>query len=161
MILTRRNRPLGFGLAPWQLSHALPQNLGEWLESVSHALSSSGPSPFTAPFPAGRFPALDVHEDKTSVTFRAEVPGLKKEEINISLHDGVLTLSGERKANPENDGNGAFRRERWVGRFERQIPVPGKVDPQTPSATYVDGVLTVTLKKAEVAKPRQIKIEFN
>jgi len=112
-------------------------------------------------WPGGRFPAVDVHDAKDTVTVKAELPGMKKEDIDISLQDGVLTLSGERKGSRQENKDGVARSERWFGRFERSISLPCQVDAKTIKAGYRDGVLSVELAKAEAAKPKQIKIEFN
>jgi HSP20 family protein len=95
------------------------------------------------------------------LTIKAELPGLKKEDINISLHEGVLTLSGERKGSTESQNGGTSRSERWFGRFQRSFTLPCKVDTKSIPATYTDGILTITLTKAEEAKPKQIKVQFN
>jgi HSP20 family protein len=108
------------------------------------------------PFSGGWVPAIDVYEDKDHVFVRAEVPGMKKDEIDISLHEGVLTLSGERK--PEYDEAQAHRVERFAGRFQRSISLPSPVDAAKVRAAYKDGILAITLPKAEEAKPKQITI---
>jgi HSP20 family protein len=109
-------------------------------------------------FLEGWFPAVDVYEDKDNLLVRAELPGMKKEEIEISLHEGFLTLSGERKAEEKQEGAETYRSERWLGRFQRTLSLPCAVVPDKIKATYTDGVLTVTLPKAEEAKPKQIAI---
>jgi HSP20 family protein len=106
----------------------------------------------------GWFPAVDVYEDKDSLQVKAELAGLKKEDIEISLHDGYLTLSGERKHEQKQDSGEVHRSERWVGRFRRTISLPCRVEADKIKATYNEGVLTVTLPKAEEAKPKQIPI---
>jgi HSP20 family protein len=106
----------------------------------------------------GWFPAVDVYEDKDSLLVKAELPGLKKEDIEISLHDGSLTLSGERKQEEKHEGAEVYRSERWVGRFHRSISLPCSVEADKIKATYNEGVLKVTLPKAEEAKPKQIAI---
>jgi HSP20 family protein len=103
--------------------------------------------------------ALDVYQDKDQFIVKAELPGLKKEDIAISLHEGVLTLAGERRQEKEHDEKNCVRNERWFGRFERTVNLPAPVDATRVAATYEDGVLTVTLPKAEQAKPRQIEIQ--
>ena len=108
--------------------------------------------------PEGWFPAVDVYEDKDSLLVKAELPGLKKEDIEISLHDGFLTLSGERKLEQKQEGAEVSRSERWVGRFHRSISLPCGVEADKITATYNEGVLTVALPKAEEAKPKQIPI---
>jgi HSP20 family protein len=110
------------------------------------------------PFSGGWVPALDVYEDKDHVFVRAEVPGMKKEEIDISLHEGVLTLSGERKLEKEYEKAENHRTERFVGRFQRSITLPAPVDSAKVRATYKDGILAITLPKAEEAKPKQIPV---
>jgi HSP20 family protein len=106
----------------------------------------------------GWSPAVDIYEDKDSLIVKAEVPGMKKEDIEISLHDGFLTFSGERKQEKTHDAEETCRSERWLGRFHRSISLPCRVDADKIKAAYTDGVLTVTLPKAEEAKPKQIPI---
>ena len=85
---------------------------------------------------------------------------MRKDVIDISLHDGTLTISGERKRESNNNDNDetAQRTERYVGTFRRSISLPTRVDPSKVAATYEDGILKVTLPKAEEAKPKQIQV---
>jgi HSP20 family protein len=108
----------------------------------------------------GWFPSVDVFEDKDSLLVKAELPGLKKEDIEISLQEGFLILSGERKQEEKQEGADVYRAERWVGRFHRSISLPCRVEADKIKATYNEGVLTVTLPKAEEAKPKQIQVSF-
>src|SRR5205814_8774931 len=101
---------------------------------------------------AGLSPALDVYQDTDNVVAVVELPGMRKEDIEISLRDGMLTISGERKSQTSN-GEKAERTERYVGKFRRSITLPTRVNASKISATYRDGILTVTLPKAEEAKP--------
>jgi HSP20 family protein len=121
--------------------------------SDSNTANGGGPTS-----PESWFPAVDVYEDKDSLLVKAELPGLKKEDIEISLHDGFLTLTGERKHEEKREGAEVYRSERWVGRFNRSISLPCSVEADKITATYNEGVLTVTLPKAEEAKPKQIPI---
>lgn len=107
---------------------------------------------------SGWSPALDLYQDKDAFTVKAELPGMKKEDITLSLHDGLLTLSGERRHEKAADEKSSVRNERFFGRFERTITLPTQVDGTRVSASYEDGILTVSLPKAEAAKPRQIEI---
>jgi HSP20 family protein len=109
-------------------------------------------------FMEGWFPAVDVFEDKDNLLVKAELPGLKKEDIDISLHEGFLTLSGERKQEEKHQDAQTYRSERWSGRFHRTISLPCRVEADKIKATYNDGVLSVTLPKAEEAKTKQIPI---
>jgi HSP20 family protein len=106
-------------------------------------------------------PALDLYEDKDNVFVKAEVPGLKKEDIDVSLEDGVLTISGERKSEQKSDDAETHRSERFVGRFNRSLTLPSEVKADEVKASYQDGILTVTLPKAEAAKPKQIEVKID
>jgi len=110
---------------------------------------------------SGWSPALDVFDDKETLVVKVELPGLKKEEIDISLNDGILTVSGERKREVEKKEGESFRSERYFGKFQRSVTLPTAVDSSKVSATYKDGVLTVELPKAEEAKPKQIAVSVS
>ena len=107
---------------------------------------------------SGWTPALDVFEDTDNVVVRAELAGLKREDIDLSLHDGCLTLSGERKSEGKYEGAEACRSERFFGRFQRTITLPAPVAADKVKAQYKDGILTVTLPKTEEAKPKHIAV---
>jgi HSP20 family protein len=106
-------------------------------------------------------PAVDLYEDKDNVIVKAELPGLKREDIEVSLNDGALSISGERKSGEKAEDTEVRRSERFVGRFQRTITLPSSVKGDKVNAQYKDGVLTVTLPKAEEAKPRQIQVSDN
>ncbi len=106
-------------------------------------------------------PAVDLYEDKDNLIVRAELPGLKKEEIEISLHDGTLVVAGERKQEKQYDASETSREERFYGKFQRSVELPKAVNPTAVKANYRDGVLTVTLPKTEEAKPRHITVNTN
>jgi HSP20 family protein len=110
---------------------------------------------------SGWTPALDMHEDKDSIVVKAELPGMKKEDIDISLHDGSLSISGERKGESKFEDAEVYRAERFVGRFQRTIALPAPVAVDKVKAQYKDGVLTITLPKTEEAKPKQIEVQVN
>ena len=110
---------------------------------------------------SGWNPALDVYEDKDNVTVKAELPGMKREEIEVSLHDGALTISGERKSEHKHEDAEVYRSERFVGRFQRTVSLPSPVASDKVKAQYKDGILTVTLPKTEEAKPKQIDVNVS
>jgi HSP20 family protein len=110
---------------------------------------------------SGWTPALDVYEEKDSFVVRAELPGMKKEEIEVSFHDGSLSLSGERKSETKHEDAEVYRAERFFGRFQRTISLPATVAADKIKAAYKDGVLTVTLPKTEEAKPKQIDVSIS
>jgi HSP20 family protein len=103
-------------------------------------------------------PALDVHEDKDSFVIRTELPGLRREDIDVSLHDGAVIIAGERQAEEVKEGVEVHRRERYYGKFQRALTLPAPVAADQVKAQYKDGVLTVTLPKVEAAKPKQITV---
>ena len=106
-------------------------------------------------------PALDVREDKESFIIRAELPGLKREDIEVSLQDGALVISGERKFEKAEEGVEVHRQERYYGKFQRALTLPEPVAADKVKADYKDGVLTVTLPKTEEAKPKKIDVSVN
>jgi HSP20 family protein len=106
---------------------------------------------------SGWTPALDLYQSNDNVIAMVELPGMRKEDIEISLHDGTLTIGGERK-HETGEGENAERSERYIGKFRRSITLPTRVDASKVTATYKDGILTVTLPKAEEAKPKQIQV---
>jgi len=109
-------------------------------------------------FLSGWNPALDVYEDKDNLFVKVELPGLKKEQIDISLHDGILNISGERKSEEKHEEAEVYRAERFYGRFQRSVTLPTPVAADKVKAQYQNGVLTVTLPKTEEAKPKHIDV---
>jgi HSP20 family protein len=112
---------------------------------------------FGGAFPAryglpGAWPHVEVSESDKDVTVKAELPGMEQKDIEVSLHDGVLTLRGEKKS----ETNGAVYTERWHGQFERALQVGPDIDPDSVSASFKNGVLTVTLAKRPEAQ-RSVK----
>jgi HSP20 family protein len=112
---------------------------------------------FEAPL-TGWAPALDVHEDKDNFIVRLEVPGMKREDIEVSLQEGALVISGERKEAPLGEETTVHRQERYYGKFSRVLTLPAAVAGDKVKAQYKDGILTVTLPKAEEAKPKTIAV---
>jgi len=110
------------------------------------------------PFGAGGFPALNLTEDRDRYYVRAELPGMEAGDLNISVTGNGLSISGERKIPAEGQNVRYHRREREAGTFSRMIGLPGEVDPEKVDASLKDGILTVTVPKAEKAKPKQIAI---
>jgi HSP20 family protein len=104
-------------------------------------------------------PAIDLYEDKDQYLVKAELPGMKKEDIDVSLHNGALTISGERKFEEKHEEGANYRTERFFGRFQRTVTLPKIVAGDKVKANYKDGILTVTLQKSEDAKPKQIEVQ--
>ena len=110
------------------------------------------------PQTAGVFPLINLTENKDNYYVRAELPGVKAEELNISGSGRNLTLSGERQISAKGDKVNFHRREREGGSFNRIIALPGEIEVDQVEAALVDGVLTITVPKAEAAKPRNINV---
>jgi len=104
-------------------------------------------------------PPVDIFEDPEAIRIIAEVPGVKPEEVKISLEDNVLTIRGSKQQAAEERTERVHRYERTYGTFERSFTLPATVDASNIQASYEHGVLTVTLPKAEQAKPRQIEVQ--
>ncbi len=110
---------------------------------------------------SGWNPALDLHEDKDNLYVRVELPGMKKESINLSLHDNTLSISGERLHEKKHEESEIYRSERYYGRFQRTVGLPVMVEPDKVKAQYRDGILSITLPKSEEAKPKHIDVNVS
>lgn len=150
MFLTTRNpsRESATGLAPLsdRIQRMLSETLGgtDWLYRDSAA--------------ASWVPAVDVFEEADSIRITAEVPGVKPEDIEISVAGNLLTIRGTKEQEAEERTERVHRYERMYGVFERTFTLPASVDPQSIKASYDNGVLTVVLPKTEKAKPRRIEV---
>ena len=107
----------------------------------------------------GWSPAVDIYEDKDKYLVKAELPGLKKEDIEVSLDGNTLILSGERKRDEEKKEGEVYRSECYFGRFQRNLTLAQPVQEDKIQAQYKDGVLTVTLPKSEEGKPKHIPVK--
>lgn len=103
--------------------------------------------------------ALDVSENEGEYVVKASLPGIPEEELNVTLNNGVLSISGEFKAEEEKQDTRYHLRERRFGSFSRSISLPANVDEEAISASFEHGVLTVQLPKAEEAKPKRIAVQ--
>jgi HSP20 family protein len=130
----RINRLFNEALAPW-----------DWQLRDSAAASWS--------------PVVDVFEQPESLRIVAELPGVKPEQVTLSVEGNVLTLSGTKEQEAEEKTERVHRYERVYGTFERTFTLPSSIDAGNIKASYEHGVLTVTLPKVEKAKPRQIQVE--
>jgi HSP20 family protein len=105
-------------------------------------------------------PALDALQEDGDIIVRAELPGVEPDDVNITLHNGVLTISGERKAEEQREGSGYYVRERRYGSFRRSMTLPQGVDESSISARFDGGVLEVRVSgAAAVQEPKRIQIE--
>jgi HSP20 family protein len=103
-------------------------------------------------------PAMDLLETDEHFVLRADLPGMREQDVAIELEDNVLTLSGERKAEHEDRQEGYYRVERAFGSFSRSLTLPKGIDPESVTASFDNGVLEVRIPKPEERKPRKISI---
>jgi len=111
------------------------------------------------PFFSRAYPEVNVSENGENFFVRAELPGVKPEDLDVTVVNGRLVIRGERKIAAEEERANYHRREREGGVFRRILALPDRVDPAKVSATMKNGILTVTLSKAEEAKPRKISVK--
>jgi HSP20 family protein len=105
-------------------------------------------------------PAVDMYETKDELIVAVELPGLNQKDIHLSITGDTLTVRGERQRSHEVTQDSYYRGERWWGKFERTLPLPIPVEAGKVKAAYRDGVLTITLPKADEIKPKEIKIDL-
>lgn len=108
-------------------------------------------------------PAVDIYDEGEALSLEAELPGYRKEDIDVRVENGVLFITGERQRSEPRSGRkrSYVRSERSFGRFTRSFSLPSEVDSGRIEAAYRDGVLTVTLPKTEASRPREIDVRIN
>jgi HSP20 family protein len=146
-----------FNVPNWGFSKSFSEfdRLRRQMNELFGALSGG-----TLPMPsAGVFPLTNVTEDKENYYVRAELPGMKSNELDIQVTAEGISISGERKIPVEDENVRYHRREREAGKFSRLINLPSEIDVNKVDASMENGVLKVTIPKSEVAKPRQITVK--
>ena len=128
------------------------------LRQQMEQLYGSTPAPYQ-PASAVVFPLINLTEDKDKYYIRAELPGVKGDELDIQIKENSLAISGERKIAAEEENARYHRREREAGTFSRMIGLPGDINPDKVDAKLENGILTVAVSKAEAAKPKQITVK--
>ena len=106
-------------------------------------------------------PNVDMYDRKNEIVVKAELPGMTKDHIDLTINDGSLTLKGEVKKEEEVKEEDYYSRERSYGSFTRIIVLPAEVDKAKAKATFKNGILEITLPKKEEAKPKEIKVEVS
>jgi HSP20 family protein len=104
-------------------------------------------------------PAVDIAEQDNDYVVRMELPGVGKDDVKITMRENILTVKGEKKKEKESKGSSFHRVERSYGSFERSFTLPSAVKADSIDASYRDGILSITLPKAEEAKPKQIEVK--
>ena len=107
------------------------------------------------------YPAVDIYEEDKGITLKAELPGMKKEDVHVEIKDGLITLKGERKMETDEKKNNYHRIERGYGSFLRSFTLPDAVDRDKIKANYKEGILEVTLPRAEETELKSIPVEVN
>lgn len=110
---------------------------------------------------SGWVPVVDIYETENAVVLKAELPGIKKEDVSVEVKENVLTIKGERKSEAEVVENNYFRRERSFGTFSRSFNLQYPVNPEKIRARFKEGVLEIQLPKPEEEKPKQITVNVD
>jgi HSP20 family protein len=141
------------GLKPWTGMTGLRKEMDQMFERFLEPMWREMPA-------LGDWePTVDVSEDTEAVTVKAELPGVDQKDIDVSLHDGMLTIKGEKHAEKEEKDKRQHRMERSYGAFFRSFRLPAAVQADKVTATFKDGVVTITLPKAPEAKGTSIPIK--
>ncbi|MBN1579981.1 MAG: Hsp20/alpha crystallin family protein [Anaerolineae bacterium] len=143
-------RPFSRGLSPWREIERLQREMNSLLSGTSRWPGLSA---------ASSYPAMNVWTDQDSVVVTAELPGVEPEDIDISVKNDTLTLSGSRKPDEAQEVETYHRRERGSGSFTRSFQLPFQVEPDKVEASYRKGILNITLPRAEADKPEKIAIK--
>ena len=138
------------------------RNLVDIQGEVNRLFDSFAGRPMSGASRAGRAwqPSVDMHETKDDLVLRVELPGVNEKDVTVSITGDLLTIRGERRWEDESKDQKFLHVERVYGQFERLIQLPMAVQADKVKATYRDGLLQVTLPKAEELKPREIKIDI-
>ena len=134
--------------SPWDELHRMRQQLEQMFDDTPYQRES-----------AGVYPLINLTEDKDKYYVRAELPGVKGDQLDIQVTGNNLAISGERKIAAEDEDARYHRREREAGTFSRMIGLPGDVNTDKVDAKLGNGILTVKVAKAEIAKPKQIAVK--
>jgi HSP20 family protein len=139
------------------------RNLVDIQGEVNRLLDSFAGRPMPEASRTGRpwQPSVDMHETKDDLVLRVELPGVREKDVTVSITGDLLTIRGERRWEDESKDQKFLHVERVYGQFERLIQLPMAVQADKVKAGYRDGVLEITLPKAEELKPREIKVEIH
>lgn len=109
----------------------------------------------------GWYPSVDMYETENDLVVRADLPGVDQKDVEVTVTDNALTIKGESKYEKEIEDKNVYRRERSFGRFARTLPITAKVKPEQARATFKNGVLEVTIPKAEEAKGKVYRLDIH
>lgn len=149
-------RMLNFPSMGWHNPFAEMERMARQMDLLTSAVLGR---PEMRWMPYGVFPAVNISEDTDKYYVRAELPGIKADDIDLQVNGRNLTISGERKIHTDGDNAKYHRREREAGKFSRVIGLPGDIDADSVDAKMVNGVLMVEISKSEASKPKQITVQ--
>lgn len=149
-------------MASWSLFNEL-ESLRREMDEAFRGFGVARPlaTTFLSPASARRFPLLNLSEDAGQVYLEALVPGVDPDALEVSLMSDTVTISGERKAPSEKQGDLVHRKELGFGTFSRTIDLPAEIDPARTTADFKDGVLRISMAKPEHAQPRKIDVKVS
>jgi HSP20 family protein len=133
----------------------MQKEINRMFESIFHGDLSDSTSAFTSAW----IPAVDIAEGDNDFVVRMELPGVNKEDVKITMQEGILTVRGEKKQEKESKESDYHRAERSYGSFQRSFTLPTAVRADAIDASFRDGVLNISLPKAEEARPKQIDVK--
>ena len=145
-------------LVKWNPRRNLVSGFNEWDRFLSDFF---GDMDIPAQLPSSWSPSVDIQETNDKYLVTADLPGLSRKDINISIKEDILTISGERKYETKDEKKNYYRMERGFGRFNRSFRLPDEVLADKITAKFKDGVLSVEIPKAEEVKPKEIEIKVS
>jgi HSP20 family protein len=157
----------GMPVSPWELMRSMSEEIDRLIDGLSSRSTALGTttrgtrpaSDFGSYFTAAWTPPVEVIQKPNAIVFRAELPGLKADEVNVSVNDGLLTISGERKQEHEEKRDGFLRSERSYGTFYRAFSLPEAADEDKVVASFKNGVLEINVPVSERERGRRIKVD--
>ncbi len=144
-----------FPFVGWQHPFSEMERMSRQMDRLTQALFGRSGLSLS---PARVFPAVNITEDNDQYYIRAELPGIKSDEIDLQVTGRNLSISGERKIQVHDEKTNYHRREREAGKFSRVIELPGDINPDQVTAKMVNGMLTVVIAKSEASRPKQIAV---
>jgi HSP20 family protein len=156
--------------SPWEMMRSMSEEIDRLVEGLAGWRTAYTPLGLARPrhsraladfdsFGSAWAPAVEVIQKPNAYVFRAELPGIKADAVQVHIEDGLLTIAGERKQEHKEDRDGYMRTERSYGSFHRAFPLPAGADENRISANFRDGILDITVPVASAERGRKIKIE--
>ncbi len=152
-LIPLKNKIVKSSIGPYSLIEGLQDELNRFFDAPLTHFARDSDQAYTA-----WMPSTDVHDLGDKIVVKTDMPGMDKDDIEITVQGSTLYIKGEKKQEEKVQDHGCVRSERYFGRFERALPLGEEIDSSKVDATYKDGVLTVNITKKEESKPKQIKV---